>query len=119
MSLCNEEPKTISFPFGTWGKLVKIIFRFPDSEGNLVGKPRNYLFSIWDKLGYLLLKIFHFEQTGNLKLMFHLGQIRKPKNNFPCGTNVSLINFWFPNTVEVQWLEHLWNHENMFETGIV
>ena len=23
------------------------------------------------------------------------------------------------NTVELQWLEHLWNCENMFETGIV
>ena len=23
------------------------------------------------------------------------------------------------STVEFQWLEHLWNHENMFETGIV
>ena len=23
------------------------------------------------------------------------------------------------NTVDVQWLEHLWNHENMFETGVV
>ena len=22
-------------------------------------------------------------------------------------------------TVELQWLEHLWSHENMFETGIV
>ena len=22
-------------------------------------------------------------------------------------------------TVEPQWLEHLWNHENMFETGVV
>ena len=22
-------------------------------------------------------------------------------------------------TVELQWLKHLWNHENMFETGIV
>ena len=22
-------------------------------------------------------------------------------------------------TVELQWLEHLWNHENMFETGVV
>ena len=21
--------------------------------------------------------------------------------------------------VELQWLEHLWNHENMFETGVV
>ena len=22
-------------------------------------------------------------------------------------------------TVELQWLEHLWDHENMFETGVV
>ena len=24
-----------------------------------------------------------------------------------------------PNTVELRWLEHLLNHENMFETGVV
>ena len=23
------------------------------------------------------------------------------------------------NTAEVQWLEHLWDHENLFETGVV
>ena len=23
------------------------------------------------------------------------------------------------NTVELQWLEHLWNHENMFQIGVV
>ena len=23
------------------------------------------------------------------------------------------------NTVELQWLEHLWNYENIFETGVV
>ena len=23
------------------------------------------------------------------------------------------------STAEVQWLGHLWNHENMFETGVV
>ena len=22
-------------------------------------------------------------------------------------------------TVELQWLKHLWNHENVFETGVV
>ena len=22
-------------------------------------------------------------------------------------------------TVQLQWLEHLWNHENMFETGVI
>ena len=23
------------------------------------------------------------------------------------------------NTVELQWLEHLWDNENLFETGVV
>ena len=23
------------------------------------------------------------------------------------------------NTVDLLWLEHLWNHEEMFETGVV
>ena len=27
--------------------------------------------------------------------------------------------FLFSFTVEFQWLEHLWNHENMFEAGVV
>ena len=26
---------------------------------------------------------------------------------------------WEINTVELVWLEHLWNHENKFEAGIV
>ena len=26
--------------------------------------------------------------------------------------------FFFHTTVELQWLEHLWNHELMFETGV-
>ena len=25
----------------------------------------------------------------------------------------------FTIAVELQWLEHLWNHENMFQTGVV
>ena len=31
------------------------------------------------------------------------------------------VDSCFPNTstVELQWLEHLWNDENMFETGVV
>ena len=29
-----------------------------------------------------------------------------------------ISNFTKENTVELQWLEHLPNHENMFETGI-
>ena len=30
--------------------------------------------------------------------------------------NVSIV-MTTGHTVELQWLEHLWNHENMFETG--
>ena len=26
---------------------------------------------------------------------------------------------WVQNTVELQWLEHLWGYENLFETGVV
>ena len=26
---------------------------------------------------------------------------------------------WVLNTVELQWLEHFWGHENMFDTGVV
>ena len=26
---------------------------------------------------------------------------------------------WNLVTVELQWLEQLWNHENMFETGVI
>ena len=29
-----------------------------------------------------------------------------------------MIGFFY-NTVELQWLEHLWNHENMFETKVL
>ena len=35
----------------------------------------------------------------------------KRKTNLVCDQN------WY--TVELQWLEHLWNQENMFETAVV
>ena len=38
-----------------------------------------------------------------------------PDQTAPLGHNRPFC----PNTVELQWLEHLWNHENMFETGVV
>ena len=31
----------------------------------------------------------------------------------------SAIFRYFPSTVELQWLEHLWDYENMFEAGVV
>ena len=32
---------------------------------------------------------------------------------------VSKCRLGLQNTVELRWLEHLWNHENIFETGVV
>ena len=36
------------------------------------------------------------------------------KKGRSCGIMLLIIP-----TVELQWLEHLWDHENMFETGVV
>ena len=33
--------------------------------------------------------------------------------------NLSLDKRDFPHTVELQWLEHLRDYENLFETGVV
>ena len=30
----------------------------------------------------------------------------------------SILVHRLPNTVKLQWLEHLWDHENVFETGV-
>ena len=30
-----------------------------------------------------------------------------------------MVDITFQNTVEFQWLEHLWDRENEFETGVV
>ena len=35
------------------------------------------------------------------------------------GKKTQQQNWHLQNTVELQWLEHLWNRENMFETGVV
>ena len=35
------------------------------------------------------------------------------------GVNIDTLAAQFSNTVELQWLEHLWKHENMFDTGVV
>ena len=32
---------------------------------------------------------------------------------------LTINNFEYVDTVELQWLEHIWDHGNMFETGVV
>ena len=36
----------------------------------------------------------------------------------PSVSTVMDILYAKPNTVEIQWLEHLWGYENLFETGV-
>ena len=50
-------------------------------------------------------------QTGNLIRLFHLKQYNH-------GLYWLLIHVYL-STVELQWLRHPRNHENMFETGLV
>ena len=47
-------------------------------------------------------------------------------NPMPGGSAIALPVYLYKQakidltyTVELQWLEHLWDHENMFETGVV
>ena len=43
---------------------------------------------------------------------------KKKKKKKEMRNNIELMFVMLlENTVELQWLEHLWTHENMFETG--
>ena len=50
---------------------------------------------------------------------------KKKKNNYPLteltlsGFESATLSSYFGVSAELQLLEHLWNHENKFETGIV
>ena len=41
------------------------------------------------------------------------GYVKQHIYTFPC------MNLKHQHTVELQWLEYLWNHKNMLETGVV
>ena len=44
--------------------------------------------------------------------------VRFMKGNILCEIHYIHVDM-YTITVELQWLKHLWNHENMFETGVV
>ena len=53
---------------------------------------------------------------------FHLGFLITspyPFLFFVSGLYLSNHLKYFNDTVELQWLEHLWDHENKLETGVV
>ena len=53
----------------------------------------------------------------------YIGKVEKWVETSPLNQENFLIQIssWIPggNTAKLQWLEHLWNHENIFETGVV
>ena len=53
--------------------------------------------------------LFRFEKKLTIK-----GNNVRPSIGF----FISSLRLRLQNTVELQWLEHRWNHENMFETGM-
>ena len=52
-------------------------------------------------------------------VFFSKGKNRVQARGNPKGTSIHLSQELYLYTVELQWLEHLCNHENMFETGEV
>ena len=64
----------------------------------------------------------HNCQVSPNKILLHVGLLKTDK--FPIYFFLNFIHLLFDfslnlNTVELQWLEHLSDHENMFETGVV
>ena len=49
----------------------------------------------------------------------------QPRGRLRCADGVALSRVVVPDrractdVADASWLEHLWNHENMFETGVV
>ena len=59
---------------------------------------------------------FYLQRTS------HYTSFHVPVNSYCTEEPITLleyINVSLPCTLELQWLEHLWNHENLFETGVV
>ena len=55
-----------------------------------------------------------------LDIMGHLFLLRYSPNLILCYRKKGKCEATsFHDTVEFQWLEHLWDHENMFATGVV
>ena len=50
-----------------------------------------------------------------LFIYFFWHEVFPQPSNFACSLATC---FHLATTVELQWLKHLWNHENMFETGV-
>ena len=97
----NGTPKTINFPFGTNGKLIVLGAQ----------KLKYFFISGMTLDNYLKLMIFHCEMglffkndCLNMTIAVHRG----------CKAATTHINTY---TVELQWLDHLWDHENFFRDG--
>ena len=69
--------------------------------------------------------MFQTESEVELKVAFYQSELRNfvpPQTWRHMESDKSILGkLYFDTlyTVELQWLEHIWNHENMFETGVV
>ena len=59
-----------------------------------------------------------YKQTNSVK-MFLVACANSNRSNMHLISKLSINLNIMICTVELQWLEHLWNDENMFETGVV
>ena len=60
--------------------------------------------------------------TNTTKSYIEKGMVVLKKICFKCHDTLyeqKVMLFCRKYIVELQWLEHLWDHENMFETGVV
>ena len=79
---------------------------FKDAQGSLLGAVSSV--SQWSFKGKNLHPLEGF--------VIHRNKQEDTKFISPGETGRTL---WCQSTVELQWIEHLWNHENMFETGVL
>ena len=56
---------------------------------------------------------------GALMVLCFINQCLNYKQHYTNVHNNSTVTVRTKDIVELQWLEHLWDHENMFETGVV
>ena len=64
------------------------------------------------------MSVIHSARPGGIiEIFFLISTHTMTLDRYNPGTDHEGILYY--NTVELQWLEHLWNHENMFETGVV
>ena len=67
----------------------------------------------------LILSLCYLHMCFNIHFLWHVIFFLNNQKNIIRSILRLLIVDLFPCAVELQWLDHLWNYENMFETVVV